>query len=106
MPAADLDRRVTLQQPVTVRDAAYGGEQTSWQTVATVWARVTERMASEATAEGLQRVMTRQITVRIRHRADVASTWRLQYGNRVLHITGVVEQGRREWLDLHCEERS
>lgn len=107
-PSGELDRRIRLQQPVITRDPSYGSQATAWQTVATLWARLRERMAAEATEAAPQRTLQRQITVRIRWRADVRSTWRIEMGAgasvRVLQINGSIEVGRREWLDLDCEE--
>ncbi len=105
MPAGDLDRRVKLDAPVVVRDPDFGSEVATWNTVATVWAKLLERMASEG-KEADQRVMTRQITIRIRYRADVLATWRVVYGSRRFRITGTLEVGRREYLHLLCEETS
>lgn len=107
--AGELDRRVTLQRPVVTRDPQYGSELTSWSTVATVWARVRDRMAAEISEPDVpQRDLRRQITVRIRWRSDLLTTWRLQIGAgpsaRILQINGAIEAGRREWLDLDCVE--
>lgn len=104
-PAAQLDRRIQLQAPTLTQDPSYGSSQTSWATTATVWARLLERQVAEA-VETDTRVMTRSITLRIRHRTDVLSTWRVALGSRTLQITGVLEVGRREFLDLMCEEYS
>lgn len=102
-PAGQLDRRITLQQPAHTRDPAYGSEVEGWADVITVWARVIERAAAEVT-ETTQRVLQRQITVRIRYRAGVLSSWRVLLGGRVLQIQGVLEVGRRQWMDLDCQE--
>jgi SPP1 family predicted phage head-tail adaptor len=105
MPAGDLDRRVKLDAPVVARDTDFGSEVTTWNTVATVWAKLMERMAGEG-IEADQRVMTRQITIRIRYRSDVLTTWRVVCGTRRFRINGTLEVGRREYLHLLCEETS
>jgi len=102
---ASLDRRLTLERPSVARDSAYGAELVTFVAVATVWGRLVERAAAEATAAE-QRVMARQITVRIRWRADVQATWRITLGARRLQIQGTREAGRRRWLDIDCEETS
>jgi len=101
--AGNLDRRITLQEPAHTRDPQYGSEVAGWADVATVWAQVRERVAAEVT-ETTQRVLQRQITVRIRYRAGVLSSWRVLLGGRVLQIQGVLEVGRRQWMDLDCQE--
>ncbi len=105
MSIGELDSRLKLESPSIVRDPAFGSEQLTWPLVATVWAKVMERAASEA-VQADQRVMTRQITIRIRWRSDVLTTWRCRLGNRLLRITGAIEVGRRQWLHLQCEEFS
>lgn len=105
MPAGDLDRRIKLDAPSVARDTDFGSEVTTWNTVATVWAKLLERVASEG-VEADQRVMTRQITIRIRYRSDVLTTWRVVCGTRRFRISGTLEVGRREYLHLLCEETS
>jgi len=105
MSAGELDRRIKLDAPVITRDSEFGVEVTTWTTVATVWGKLMERMASEG-IEADQRVMTRQITIRIRYRADVLTTWRVVCGTRRFRVTGTLEVGRREYLHLLCEETS
>jgi SPP1 family predicted phage head-tail adaptor len=104
-PAGELDRRITLQSPVITRDPDFGSESLTWSTQAEVWARLSERQTAES-VQAEQRVMLRSTTLRIRWRAGVLSTWRVLLGTRVLRITGTLELGRREWLDLMCEETS
>lgn len=105
MNTGPLDRLVTLQAPVVARETDFGAEVITWTDVDTVWARRTEDSASEAVGTQ-QRVMTRQVTHRIRWRADVLTTWRLVDGTRKFRISGTLEVGRQRWLDLLCEETS
>ena len=67
---SQLDRRVTLQQPVITRDADFGAEIKTWANVAIVWACISEDTASEA-VQADERVLTRLISVRVRYRADM-----------------------------------
>jgi head-tail adaptor len=104
MPAiGKLDRRVRIEQPVITRDPAYGSEQITWSLVATVWAQVRENTQAERTADNL-RVATRATTVTVRYRPGVVPTMRLVQDTRVLQIVGVLERGRRQWLDIQCED--
>ena len=102
---SQLDRRVTLQQPVITRDADFGAEIKTWANVAIVWACISEDTASEA-VQADERVLTRLISVRVRYRADISTTWRLVYGTRTFRIDGSLEVGRRRFLDLACVEYS
>jgi SPP1 family predicted phage head-tail adaptor len=106
MPAGPLDRRVQLLAPSVARDPDYGSETITYAVAATVWGRVQERSGGEAVLAD-QRVMTRDITVRIRYRSDVLSTWRCAVGARKFSIAGApLEVGRRQYLDLPCQEYS
>lgn len=103
-PIGHLDRRVQLHAPVVVRDPDYGSEVITYPVTATVWGRVTERDGGE-TATADRRLIKRSVTVRIRYRADVLSTWRCTVGGRSLAIVGApLEVGRRQYLDLACED--
>lgn len=103
MRAGSLDERVTLQQPVTVRDS-YGQETVTWQAVATVWAGVQALRGREYfAAAAVQRELT--VKVRLRYRADVVSTWRLVHRGTAYNIEAVIPVGRREWLELMCNAR-
>ena len=68
----------------------------------TVWARVIGALRRGHGDHAA--VLQRQITVRIRYRAGVLSSWRVLLGGRVLQIQGVLEVGRRQWMDLDCQE--
>lgn len=103
-PIGTLDRRVQLHAPVVGRDEQFGSEVTTYPVTATVWGRVVERDAGEAITPD-RRVIKRGITVRIRYRSDVQSTWRCTIGGRQMAFTGApIEVGRRQYLDLTCED--
>lgn len=103
-PAGELDRQVTLQAPSTTRDQVEGDLVPGWSTVDSgIWAKLMERQVSDGEQAG-QQAMTRAITLRIRYRADVLASWRVLLDARVLQITGTLERGRREFLDLMCTE--
>lgn len=91
-----LSKRVTLLRPVRTQDAA-GQPATTWQAVATVWAEVLPlRSAERFAAAAVQQENT--LKIRIRRRADVDATWRLEYAGRGHDITGVLPYG-----DAHTE---
>lgn len=104
--AGQLDRRVVIQQNTTQplgRDA-YGGEETAWSTLATVWAHK-EDLGGGERFEGQQD--NPEITTRwtIRHRTDVTPRMRLTYANRAYDIQEVHELGRQDGTELMTSSR-
>ncbi|MGD9866730.1 MAG: phage head closure protein [Hyphomicrobiales bacterium] len=99
-----LRRRVTLQRPLRDPDDG-GGVAKTWEDVAVLWAGVSALSGHEAVAAGrLSGNVTHR--ARIRHRADVEPEMRFALGARVLAIVSATDpDGRRRWLDCHCEER-
>ena len=98
-----LRRRVSLQEKSRVTDVG-GGAAETWATVATVWAAVEERLASEiSTAEQTQARVA--VTLTLRYRADVTTAHRVVIGARVLAIKAIRDiDGRGRWLELDCRE--
>jgi head-tail adaptor len=110
VPTVQLDRKITVQQYVIGRDAAFGGEQRTWADVCTVWAGFTEFPGTEQVITNT-RVAARKASFRVRWRGDLvpsqASTFRVKYGARTFLVDGpATEIGRREWLDLNATEFS
>lgn len=112
MDAGRLNTRVRIEQKSVTRDANYGSEVVSWVTLATVWAEVEDVLevathGGEATAQQL-RVLTRPTKVCMRYRGDVTSAMRIFMiaRSRTLQIVSVAETGRRDGLELMCEEYS
>lgn len=104
--AGELSRRVTLLRPLEAADVAGGVSVVTWQPYARTWAKIEESSGTEAT-EARQLTGAREVRVWIRYRADVKSSHRVQYGNRVLELVRppVDRDGRREVLTLTCLER-
>lgn len=98
MRAGTLDRRVTLLQPVPVRNAI-GEETTSWQTVGQAWASV-EAMPGGEGFDADRREHKRSVRITIRYRPGVRATWRVQHDGDVYEVTDVQEPERRETLVL------
>ena len=99
-----MRERVACQQETSVADGG-GGYALTWQTVATVWARVRPLSGREVAARGaMESATTYEVTVR--KRADVALTtgWRLLWGSLPLNIRAVRNMDERgEFLTLDCE---
>lgn len=83
----NMRERVTLQEATTTTDG-FGGTIETWQDVAEVWARVEPVKSTEAiVAGGIANID--DVLVHIRHRDDVAPTWRLVWQGGTYSITGV-----------------
>lgn len=79
-----LRHRVTVQSAAGVADDA-GGETVTWDTVATLWARLEPAGARETIVAGhLTGTVTHDVT--FRWRADIAGGMRLLYRGRVFRV--------------------
>lgn len=91
--AQRLRHRVQLQAPNETSDEA-GGSSISWENVATLWAEITPLQAGRyerVFAEQLGERLTHRIT--LRYRADINSTQRILFGERLFNIRSVVNVG-------------
>jgi SPP1 family predicted phage head-tail adaptor len=104
MSPFELDKRVTLQRRVEVKDAS-GALVDNWVNVITagdgkIWAKVTDMSGRQyAAAHATQNaVLTR---IRIRARQGVVEKMRVLHGVDVYDIEAVLRPDNR-WLDLMC----
>lgn len=100
--AGAMDQRVIIQQRATGLDA-HGQESTTWQDLATVWARVTPLRGRDFIAAA-QMQATFDARVHIRYRTDVTAGMRLMWGAQPLELVGapVDVDGGRHTLELMC----
>ena len=104
MRSGRLDRRITLQRK-TVVENSYGEPIETWMDLATVW-------AEHLPAGGVERYAATQMVAeadtrwRIRYRAYLTPIDRLSYAGRTYEVTGVVEIGRREGLEIYSKARA
>jgi SPP1 family predicted phage head-tail adaptor len=98
-----LRSRISLEAPVTMSDGA-GGETVTWQTLATLWARITARTGQERfEAHGTKSVVAYAILVR--PHPDVLPARRVRLDQRVFHIHAVRPlDSRNRRLICDCEE--
>ncbi len=102
--AGSLDKRITLQQRVSGKDAR-GQESTSWENLATlptVWARAEPLRGREYFAAGQ---VQSEVTVRftIRYRADVEPTMRVLWRSQPYEIVSVIDtRAEGVQLELMC----
>lgn len=107
--AGELDRRVRIEYRSVTKHPTLGSEVVTWTELATVWARVMDLLPGKAERmEGDLRMLTRPCTVRIRYRSTVTAEMRIVLldRDRILQIVSIAEVGRREAMDLQCEEYS
>ena len=95
MRIGKMDQRITLQSRGTPTLDAAGQDAITWVDVATVWAeRINQRSAEvfQAAQMGDDDV----VELHIRHRTDVATTWRLVWDGEGYDITSVSDFGKRK----------
>ncbi|MEM1344341.1 MAG: phage head closure protein [Pseudomonadota bacterium] len=96
-----MDRRIVIERRQTGRDT-YNDPTTTWTLVAEVWAQWKRGTRAERQQIAEQRVqvpdtfVTRWTPVL----ATVAEPDRIRFDGRIYDITGVVELGRRERLEI------
>lgn len=105
MRAGRLDRRITLQDFTTSRDATTNEPVKTWSDVATVWAQVKE-MGGREFDENSQYIGERKTSFFIRWRDDLSLAQRVLYDGIVYEITARKEIARREGVELICSAYS
>lgn len=99
--AGELIERITIRRQVNVKNAATGGLTRTWETLATVWARVRTINGREAViASTLQGTSTFEIMIRFRH--DLKAADQVVWGGRELNIIAPPEDryGDRKWTQI------
>jgi SPP1 family predicted phage head-tail adaptor len=101
----DLRERVALQREVRARDDI-GGFESTWTTVATVWARVAPMSASERwMRHQMQAQAAWKLTIRHRTDLSLSPAMRAVWGDRTFELRGITNADeRRRFLDLACDE--
>jgi head-tail adaptor len=106
--AKDLDREIQFERNERPPGRGNAGKE-AWQPVGgAVWAQVRDLLPSrsENTDDGLP-IATRRARVRLRYRDDITPDMRIVHGTRIMNIiSGPVELGRREGLELMAEDYS
>jgi SPP1 family predicted phage head-tail adaptor len=99
----NLDQRAALQANTLTPDGG-GGYTESWQTFATVWAKLAPIGASDSLhADKLESRARHRIT--LRRRSDLAPGQRAVIGSRRFKLHAVLDEGPRAALiTLLCEE--
>lgn len=112
LSAGRLRDRITIEANISLDHPDYGPQPGAWTPIAKrIAAEVQDVLPSrsERVTQGI-RVATRPARIRMRYRAGITSDMRvIVHGtaDRVLQIVGgPAVLGRREWLELVCEEYS
>lgn len=102
MQVGRLDQRVTLYSRGTPTLDAAGQDAITWVDQGTVWAqRITLRSAEAVAAAQISDDVL--VELHIRYRADVGTTWRLEWDGQAYDITSVEPVGgRRDRTRLLC----
>lgn len=99
MRAGKLDRKITIQKPVSVQDE-YGQVVNQFQDHVTIWAQIISINSSERFRES-QHLAQADIVFRIRYRSDLNAKMQIVYNGDNYRIEGPpMELGRREGLDI------
>lgn len=99
--AGQLDRRITLQTFSETTDA-FGQELKSYSTLATVWAKVVERIGKES-EEGDMIAATKKVEFMIRYRSDVNEEMRISYNSNIYKIKAIQSaDARKAFLKIVC----
>jgi SPP1 family predicted phage head-tail adaptor len=98
-----LKVRVTLHSPLRVADEI-GGAAIAWSDEGDVWVEIVALSAGESAAFDTA-PSVRTYCVTINRRDDVRAGWRLEWGERLLRIMGVRDDGAPR-IELSCEEET
>jgi SPP1 family predicted phage head-tail adaptor len=93
--------RITLQSPMRVADEI-GGTAIAWLDQGDAWAAIEALSAGEAAAYDVA-VSTSAHRVTINRSEGARAGWRVLWGDRVLRIAGVRDDGAAR-IELVCEE--
>lgn len=108
VPAPKRDTLITFRERTGTQDSGTGAWTYEWADFADEWAEVQDILPSRAEnlADNID-LSRRPCRVRTLYRADIASAMRVTFDGRTLEIiSGPVELGRRDGLEMICEELS
>lgn len=96
------DRQIQFQRAVKTSNGYNEEEISSWETVATVWAKVTEAHGSE-TYQSDQLTESRLTVFDIWYLSCVNVEMRIAYNGRYYEIRSIIEPDRRRSLKIKAE---
>lgn len=99
--AGNLDRRVTLERPVTTVSPEGEWARPTWEPVVTVPASIRYLRAQER-VQAPKPMPVESLSIWIRWR-QVEPTWRVVLDGQPYRITGLAPLGRREGIEITAE---
>lgn len=93
-----LDSLITPRYPMVTRGTA-GGAVQSWVTATASWAQWLPTTGREFIAANSRQAEVTGI-LRVRYRTDLAPTWRVMLDGALFDVLGLIEVGRRNFLDI------
>ena len=106
--AGKLREMVVVETPTEVRNALGESEQT-WSTFAAARPASVEALSYNEQEQRGQIGGATSYRVELRYLAGLTGKMRLRWSSRddrILYISGVIETGRREGLELDCQEQA
>lgn len=100
--AGQLDRRITIQSFSTTTDA-FGQKTKSFGTLASVWAKVVEKVGDEG-ENGDMISATKRVDFFIRYRSDINEQMRITYNSKTYKIHAIQSaDARQAYQMIRCE---
>lgn len=100
--SGELDRRITIQSYTTTTDA-FGQKTKSFGTLASVWAKVVEKVGDEG-ENGDMISATKRVDFFIRYRSDINEQMRITYNNETYKIHAIQSaDARQAYQMIRCE---
>lgn len=96
------DRQIQIQRAVKTSNEYNEEEISRWETVATVWAKVTESQGGE-TYQSDQLTESRMTVFDIWYNSCVNVEMRIAYNDRYYEIRSIIEPDRRRSLKIKAE---
>lgn len=100
--AGTLRHRINIEQRASGADAL-GQPVETWDLVTTAWADVRHLGGIEALKAGADVAILRA-SIRIRHRIGLVAGMRVTHEGKYYNIKAVLPDGRRQYVDLICDE--
>lgn len=100
--SGELDRRITIQSYTTTTDA-FGQKTKSFGTLASVWAKVVEKVGDEG-ENGDMISATKRVDFFIRFRSDINEQMRITYNSKTYKIHAIQSaDARQAYQMIRCE---
>lgn len=103
-----MDSRITIQQTTPSRNA-YGEETLVWSTLATVWAKVENKIGgSNEAQEALRETSTNKVHFTIRYRSDIKPKMRISYNSEyydILFLHEISDRRRKGYTLIVTEKK-